>query len=436
MHRPARHEREETGKDDPEAIARQDLRPVARDVPAAGSGDGPCAIDEREERKQMDRAERADQPQLVDEEAGYGGRDHQSHPDSAKPAMQGRALGKGQQEGTEKGGRDHGRDMDLDGKGCLQKGFEYHAALSSDGRIDLAPPLGDDMIEGKPFPANARGEFVNRPDMQSALREWLALFASRRLWTTFIIVVLVFTLTGPFGTLERLNGWMRFGYWLTLQGAAWTTAMVFIALVGRLWGDRLSSPLLHLAASTLPAGLLIAAEVEIIDYLFFGLLPDPARWLQNLAVSLPLCALISLLAMLTGERQAVAAKPAAEPPARSPSDMTAAAPSPDQILPPPLLKRLKPENRGRVLRLSAEDHYTRVVTTGGAELVLIRFADALAELGQAEGLRVHRSHWVADEAVREFRKLGQNGALLLRDGSEVPVSRSHSAAVRQRFAAS
>lgn len=279
---------------------------------------------------------------------------------------------------------------------------------------------------------------MNRPDMQSALREWLALFASRRLWTTFLIVVFVFTLTGPFGTLERLNGWMRFGYWLILQGSAWATAMFFIVLVGWLRGNRLSALPLRLVASTLPAGLVIAAEVEVIDYLFFGLFPDPWRWLENLAVTLPLCGLISLLAMLTAEPELAATPIAADTLNEVTTDATTPAPSVSTApLPaPPLLKRLKPENRGRILRLAAEDHYTLVVTARGAELVLIRFADALAEIGQAGGLRVHRSHWVADEAVREFRKQGQKAVLLLLDGTEVPVSRSHSAAARQRFAAS
>ncbi|MGG2478092.1 DNA-binding response regulator, partial [Rhizobium sp. BR5] len=33
------------------------------------------------------------------------------------------------------------------------------------------------------------------------------------------------------------------------------------------------------------------------------------------------------------------------------------------------------------------------------QLVLLRFADALKELGHTAGLQVHRSHWIADADV-------------------------------------
>ncbi|ERM03598.1 hypothetical protein Q644_00945 [Brucella intermedia 229E] len=73
--------------------------------------------------------------------------------------------------------------------------------------------------------------------------------------------------------------------------------------------------------------------------------------------------------------------------------------------PPPLLARLKPGNRGAILRLSAEDHYTRIVTSrGGEELLLLRFSDALNEVGNTSGLQIHRSHWVADRHVAELCK--------------------------------
>lgn len=48
---------------------------------------------------------------------------------------------------------------------------------------------------------------------------------------------------------------------------------------------------------------------------------------------------------------------------------------------------------------------------------------------------MHRSHWIADTNVVALRK--QTGRLLLmtRDGTEIPVSRSYTAAVQARFAA-
>lgn len=66
----------------------------------------------------------------------------------------------------------------------------------------------------------------------------------------------------------------------------------------------------------------------------------------------------------------------------------------------PLLRRLPPDLRGALIRLSMNDHYVEVETAKGATLVLLRFADALNELGDADGLQVHRSHWVARTAVK------------------------------------
>ncbi|MGO7609635.1 DNA-binding protein, partial [Rhizobium ruizarguesonis] len=50
-----------------------------------------------------------------------------------------------------------------------------------------------------------------------------------------------------------------------------------------------------------------------------------------------------------------------------------------------ILNRMKHENRGPLLRLSVQDHYTEVVTGRGRELVLLRFADALKETAATPG---------------------------------------------------
>jgi DNA-binding LytR/AlgR family response regulator len=100
---------------------------------------------------------------------------------------------------------------------------------------------------------------------------------------------------------------------------------------------------------------------------------------------------------------------------------------------PPILSRLKPENRGALIRLTVRDHYTEVVTTRGRELILLRFSDALMEIGNTEGIRLHRSHWVAADHVAGLKR--DNGKLFVvaRDGMEMPVSRSYAEAVRRRF---
>ena len=74
-----------------------------------------------------------------------------------------------------------------------------------------------------------------------------------------------------------------------------------------------------------------------------------------------------------------------------------------------------------------------MVTTRGHALVLVRFADAVAETAPEAGMQVHRSHWVADRAVE--RLLSQDGrlSLLLVNGRRIPVSRPYVADARDRF---
>ena len=111
-----------------------------------------------------------------------------------------------------------------------------------------------------------------------------------------------------------------------------------------------------------------------------------------------------------------------------PQAATPAAPAP-----PPLLRRVSPENRGALLHLAMQDHYVEIATARGRELVLMRFADALAELGDTPGLRVHRSHWVADAAVEALARDGNRPTVVLKSGARVPVSRPYLAAARQRW---
>jgi hypothetical protein len=80
--------------------------------------------------------------------------------------------------------------------------------------------------------------------------------------------------------------------------------------------------------------------------------------------------------------------------------------------------------------VSSEDHYCRVHTSLGSELVLMRLADADRELADADGLRVHRSWWVARKGVAAAERSDGRLRLKLHSGEAVPVSRSYQAAVK------
>ena len=94
-------------------------------------------------------------------------------------------------------------------------------------------------------------------------------------------------------------------------------------------------------------------------------------------------------------------------------------------------KRLSARFRSaKLLAVEAHDHYVRVHTDAGAELITARFADALHELSGAHGFRVHRSWWVAGSAIQSARWDRAHGELKLEGGLIVPISRSGAPLVR------
>jgi hypothetical protein len=159
-----------------------------------------------------------------------------------------------------------------------------------------------------------------------------------------------------------------------------------------------------MGGATALAALPIVAAANLATFAYW---PGAADWaeivLRVLGVSLTVSALFHLL------------------------DRPTPLPVPDA---PAILRRLPRPERGRLLALSAQDHYTQVATDRGRALVLIRLSDAIAEASPAPGLRVHRSHWVALDAVAGARRTGDRAMLLLTDGAEIPVSRANMPAAK------
>lgn len=111
----------------------------------------------------------------------------------------------------------------------------------------------------------------------------------------------------------------------------------------------------------------------------------------------------------------------------------AAGAEPTQRLDPvkTFLERLPLKFRSAELwAISSEDHYLRVHTNLGTELILMRLADAVRELNGADGLQVHRSWWAARVGIKESQQDNGRVTLVLHSGVEVPVSRTFVSAVR------
>ena len=99
--------------------------------------------------------------------------------------------------------------------------------------------------------------------------------------------------------------------------------------------------------------------------------------------------------------------------------------------PPRFLDRLPMKLKGAALyAVEAEDHYLRIHTDRGSDLILMRLSDAVGELEGIEGAQTHRSWWVAKDAVTDVERGDGRATLILKDGARAPVSRTFSRILR------
>lgn len=259
--------------------------------------------------------------------------------------------------------------------------------------------------------ANRGQGFVNGRLLQSTLRQMQGHFTDHRTWVGLALAALVLGLAGPFGTFALTPVTLRFAYWAAVAVLTYATGFFFGALLET--ADPLRRHWLRVPVYGLAVSLPVTLVVVIIQLTTFGIdeadVPGVAElWLYCAITSI---AIFGAEAVLLGARD-TAAPPAAAPP------------------PPPLLDRLPPAQRGRLSHLSMQDHYVDVVTDRGRTLVLLRLADAMRETEGVAGVQIHRSHWVARDAVS--RAVRRDGKVLLemRDGTLLPVSRSFLPAVK------
>lgn len=100
--------------------------------------------------------------------------------------------------------------------------------------------------------------------------------------------------------------------------------------------------------------------------------------------------------------------------------------------PPRFLARLPAKLAGADLwAIEAQDHYLRLHTSKGDDLILMRLADALVELEGIEGARTHRSWWVARGAVVSAERAEGRATLTLTGGVTAPVSRAYVKPLRE-----
>lgn len=232
------------------------------------------------------------------------------------------------------------------------------------------------------------------------------------LWGSISLVILV---AGPFGTYQTMSFIERFLVGLPslsvlMMLGVGVRAAVFRPLVKRDYRTATIATAIAAILVLVPGGLAILRIVGQDSFF-------------NLPSILELSLLIGSLSLghssLRQEQPAADAKPASflEVPAQVAeplNDMSAR-----------LLHRLEPDQRGSLMAISVRDHYVDVQTCRGKASLLLRFGDAMAEVDPDAGTQVHRSHWVAWDAVETVEREGVKMFLKLKHGARIPVSKNH-----------
>jgi len=95
-----------------------------------------------------------------------------------------------------------------------------------------------------------------------------------------------------------------------------------------------------------------------------------------------------------------------------------------------LFALLPPRLGTDIICMAMEDHYVRVHTALGSDLLLMPMARAVEDVAGIEGFRVHRSWWVARSAVVRIGGPARTMRLRLVNGMDVPVARRTVAMLR------
>jgi hypothetical protein len=253
---------------------------------------------------------------------------------------------------------------------------------------------------------------VDGGNLQLALREMQRHFSDPRVWGAIAVVSAILGFGGPFSTYQTLPLVPRLIYWTAIAISTYATGFLITVSAGRAVRERfrpwISVPLRGLMIG--PPTTLVVIAVNLLTFGEAGLTVIDWRMLL-VSVTLIGTGVTTISEIIVGLVRGAAA--AAPPPALAAPEA------------PAILERMPVHLRGPLVALSVQDHYVEISTTKGKTLVLMRLGDAMRQVGDTKGLQIHRSHWVAVEAVTGVSRTNGKVAVTLKDGRTLPVSRGY-----------
>lgn len=286
---------------------------------------------------------------------------------------------------------------------------------------------------------------------------------------TYFSVLLAFALAMALAAHEANTqpDWSLVGvyiFWIFRIGMAWLIVIGAHAALGQVMSDD-SSPVAHAGLATalsFPPFLMATTTMNLIlgdpdllrtspELILNTIGLEAAALIDNhLTVAAILLTPYVLAAWKRAEKAAtVPVAPRRAGPAAGESTTSDAGPSAsgaettareaEAEAPAPVIERpglilaCQPPLRGEILTAEAQEHYVRLKATEQGGLALYRFGDAVRDLNRYQGMQIHRSYWVADQAVVAI--IGRRGAMKLElfDGDIVPVSRRYEIEVEARY---
>ena len=221
-----------------------------------------------------------------------------------------------------------------------------------------------------------------------------------------LMLCVVMGVTGPFGTYGTMGLGARLVYFAVVGSLTWVLITGLAAWSGQLEPINRWPVYVRMAIVGLLGAIPSTATVIVVH----GWLSWPIPWRYFPEVYVDNAFLTVVIAIVIGlaVEQRLRAVADAERARVAELPQTGPGPDPDffRRIPPArlgfpvrILRQLPPALGRDLLALEMEDHYLRIHTNIGSDLILLRLRDAMAELGPKRGRQVHRSWWVAEGAV-------------------------------------
>lgn len=232
-------------------------------------------------------------------------------------------------------------------------------------------------------------------------------------WTTSSSLL---AFAGPFGTYMNASFLSLLWIWLVIIGVAIMAAYI----VAELCRAFLPPDRGHLFRAVFIglSSLLIAVLIAAMqDSLLAVHTSQRHSFLTILGLTFTILSLVIALRILIGVDNADGSP-------KIPLDLMARATEAEQAR-CRLAERLDIPAGCDILYVRADGHFVEVQTSAENFRARMRFADAVAQLDDAVGITVHRSHWVKRRAISGWVPDAQKPYIVLHNEARVPVSKTH-----------